>query len=102
MSVRQGTTPTHRFEIPIEADLIEKIRIIYAQDEKVILTKETEECEIAGYIIETTLTQEETLQFNEHCHIQVQIHILTKRGEAFASDIKTIACGLLLGKRVLE
>lgn len=102
MNVRQGTTPSHRFVIPVDKELIEKVRIIYAQHGNVILTKETEDCTIDGNVVEVYLTQEETLLFNEAATAQVQVHILTGRGDALTSDIMYINCWPLLGKQVLK
>lgn len=102
MNIRQGTTPYHRFEIPVEEVVIEKVRITYAQEDNVILTKENEECTINGNIVETHLTQEDTLLFDERKKAQVQVHIVTDRGEALTSDILYIACWILLGKQVLK
>ena len=37
----RGTTPTHIFKIPFAANLIQKVRVIYAQRVLIFLPKQT-------------------------------------------------------------
>ena len=98
----QGTTPTHRFTIPFDAAVISKVRVTYAQREKVLLTKDETECSLDGNVIELKLTQEETLLFDEFSSVQVQVRVLTTAGDALASDLIRVPCGAILDKEVLE
>ena len=97
----QGTTPTHKFNIPIDASTIKSVRITYAQQGNVLLTKETADCRIDGNIVELKLTQEETLLFNEFSSVQIQMRILTIGGDALASELMRVPCGAILDKEVL-
>lgn len=97
----QGTTPTHKFNIPIDSSIIQSVRITYAQQGKVLLTKETEDCRIAENVIELRLTQEETLLFDEFSSVQIQVRVLTTAGDALASDLIRVPCGAILDKEVL-
>jgi hypothetical protein len=97
----QGTTPTHQFTVPMDASLIQKVRITYAQKDTVLLTKEETDCRIEGNVIELKLSQEETLLFDEFSSVQIQVRVLTTGGDALASDLIRIPCGAILDKEVL-
>ena len=98
----QGTTPTHRFNIPLDASIIQRVKVTYAQSGKVLLVKEDAECRVEGGVIELKLTQEETLLFDEFSSVQIQVRVLTTGGDALASDVIRVPCGAILDKEVLE
>ena len=98
----RGTTPTHTFRHNIAAETIYKVRVIYAQDNVVILTKENEACTIEGDTIKVRLTQEETLKFNHKKFVQIQIRVLTLGGDALASKISIVEVDKLLESEVFE
>ena len=82
-----GTTPTHTFTLPFEKEMLAEVRITYTQNKKKIITKETDDLEIAGNDISLTLTQEETLLFEEGKNVSIQLKIKTTEGLVFNSDI---------------
>lgn len=98
----QGTTPTHQFNIPLDASIIQRIRITYAQSGNVLLVKEDADCRVEGNAVEVKLTQEETLLFDEFSSVQIQVRVLTQGGDALASDLIRVPCGVVLDKAVLE
>lgn len=98
----QGTTPTHKFTLPFVTDIVQKARIIYAQCERVIFTKETPECECDGNTITVKLTQEDTLSLNARRDVQIQVKVLTNDGSTFVSAIKTVNIDKCLDREVLE
>jgi hypothetical protein len=100
--MRRGTTPTHKFRLPFSAETVSKFKVIYAQDDVVILTKENESCECNGNVITVRLTQEETLLFDSKKIVQIQIRILTLGGDALASDIKLVDVDNCLESEVIE
>ena len=83
----RGTTPTHTFNFPFDASLIDKIKISYAQDGNVVLTKEKDDCILLGNSVLVRLTQEETLSFNARYKVQIQVRVLTTQGDSLASKI---------------
>ena len=97
----QGTTPTHQFTIPMEASSVQAVRVSYAQNDKLILTKEGEDCRVEGNVIEVKLSQEETLLFDGFSSVQIQVRVLTTAGDALASDLIRVPCGAVLDKEVL-
>lgn len=76
----RGTTPTHTFEIPFNTSMIASVRVVYAQDDAVIVTKCTEDCIFDGNTINVTLTQEDTLKFDCKKCVQIQLRVLTTGG----------------------
>ena len=100
--MRRGTTPIHYFEIPFEKAIIKTVKIIYSQNNKTVLCKNTTDCEIEDGKISVRLTQEETLLFSCKAVVNVQVRILTKGGDALASDIIKVAAFECLDDGVLE
>lgn len=85
----RGTTPVHTFALPVDESMIEKLRVIYAQNEKPIITKEKADCAIDGYTVRLTLSQEDTLKLNCNFPVEIYVRVVTKDGTAFASDPAT-------------
>ena len=99
--MRRLTTPTHIFDVPFDTDIIQKCRIVYAQNEHIILTKE--QCELSEQSIKVCLTQEETALFDCKKHYcEVQAHILTIDGKSLVSAPLRIAVEKCLDVGVLE
>lgn len=96
----KGTTPTHTFTIPFDVSGIEKVKIIYAQDDVVVCEKT--DCVLKGTTIQTTLTQEDTLKFDHKKAVQIQLRILTAGGQALASVIEKVGVSKCLDNEVLE
>ena len=96
----QGTTPTHKFMTDISTDLISKVRIIYEQNGKVVLTKHKEDCTLEGRTITTKLTQEDTLKFATGS-ARVQLHVRVTNGDAFTNKPITVPVYILLDKAVI-
>ena len=111
----RGTTPYHSFVLPITSDEIETLYITYMQNNEVVLDKQLGEegVEIEDSNFETEnasvessndeevlapsskltvhLTQEETLGFTFYPAAKkniavIQVRVLDKNGEAYASD----------------
>ena len=98
----RGTTPTHTFNIPFNVQLISKLRILYSQDDVLILAKNMEDCVISDNSISVTLTQEDTLSFNAKKNVEIQIRILTVENKALASIPKKVSVLKLLENEVLR
>ncbi len=83
--MRKGTTPTFTFELPFSTDLLTKARVIFEKGDTQ-LPKELNTASFDGNTIKVRLTQEETFLFPCNSQIKVQLRVLTKNGEALASD----------------
>ena len=97
----RGTTPTHMFMLPFEVALVKEIRILYAQKEKVLFTKETADCVMEGNMVSVTLTQEDTFKFDCKNHIQIQLRVLTTDGQVLSTPIKYVDVGTCLDSEVI-
>lgn len=82
----RGTTPTHTFNIPVDAELVEEICITYSQNDKEIFTRETYDCEVVGNQISTTLTQANTRALNHKLICAIQCFFKTTDGLVYGSD----------------
>lgn len=100
--MRLGTTPRHTFTFPFETDLIQELKITYAQKNKTVLEKRLDDCEIEAKSVSCTLTQEETFNFENGVNVEVQARVLTMGGDALASDIRIITAERCLDSEVLE
>ena len=96
----QGTTPTHKFFIDIATNLIDKLRISYEQNGKIVLRKEMKDCQIDDGMVTTKLTQEDTLKFDAPGNVRIQIHALMG-GESLVSKPVSVPVYILLDKAVL-
>lgn len=97
----QGTTPTHVFTLPFSTENLKEIRIIYAQDNNVILTKTAADCTLENDTATVKLTQAETLLFEARKHVQIQVRVLTAMGDALTSNIEHVSVGKCLDNEVM-
>ena len=81
----KGTTPTHTFTIPFDTSKVDKVKIIYAQDDVVVLEKRTSDCTLLDNTIKVTLAQEDTFRFDHEKAVEIQIRVLTNDDKAFKS-----------------
>lgn len=86
--MRRGTTPTHRFSIPVRASDVANVKILYSQFNKCKVTKCIDDIVIDDYKVTTRLTQEETLRFSCNTEpVSMQVRLLTKSGISCASNV---------------
>lgn len=86
----RGTTPTHIFTLPFDAELVKTAQVSYAQFGKVVLQKNMEDCALQEKQIRVELTQEETQMFRSTGWVYIQLKILTTDGKLLASGIEKI------------
>lgn len=99
--MRRGTTPTHTFTLPFDSSIIQKIRIVYAQQGRVVLTKTGDDVTISGNVAKTILTQQETLAFSCARPVEIQVRVLTIAGDVQNSDIVRVSADRCLDGEVL-
>lgn len=97
----RGTTPTHIFKIPFDTGQLKEIRISYAQDDKVIVEKNTSDCILKGDEITVTLSQEDTLKFSHRKVVEVQLKVLTIDGGVLANNVIRVSAEEVLNEEVL-
>ena len=100
--MRQGTTPTHEFQIPFSANEIRQVMIVYTQGDKEILCKNTEDVTLGEKKVSVTLTQEETFLFDHKQNVRIQVRVLTHVGDALSSNIITVDVEECLNDEVLQ
>lgn len=97
----RGTTPTHTFTLPFDTNLVKCVKVIYAQNDRVILTKKTDDCILSENKVKVKLTQEDTFAFDCKYTVQIQIRALALDGDSLISDIYTVSVGKCLDDEVL-
>ena len=71
-------------------------------NKKIVLTKETEEITMYENKLAVRLSQKETLLFDHLVMVRVQLHILTKSGDALVSRIKSVPPYVLIDRREIK
>lgn len=99
--MRRGTTQTHTFTIPFNLSLVSKLRITYKQGDKVVITKTEQDIKKEGANIIVSLTQQETLMFNDSSIVEIQLKVLTNGGDVLATEIYNIHPLPILDEEVL-
>ena len=99
--MRRLTTPEHKFTLQIDPSVISKIRITYAQNNAIVLTKEGDSVSLDGNVAKVKLTQEETKIFVANKDVEFQVRVLTLGGDALASDIIKVDVKKVLDDEVM-
>lgn len=84
--IQRGATPRYRFKIPLDASLVEDVIITFAQNDIEVFRKETVDCAFEGCFVKIRLSQEETLMLDSEIPVQIQIKLLTKKGDVIPSE----------------
>lgn len=92
----RGTTPTLKFGLPFEVNIIEKASIVLSQNGSVIIDKSLDDCKVEGQALILKLTQSETLKLREGTKTEIQVRIRTHDGTALASNIITVNTNRIL------
>jgi hypothetical protein len=99
--IQQGSTPTHEFELPFPTDLVENIVVTYEQDDTIVIEKKGSEVEYDGYFARVSLTQAETLKFQNGKMVKIQLKVKTKEDEVIPSEIIYRRVSEVLNKEIL-
>ena len=97
----RGTTPTLEFVIPFSVDQIAELFVSMAQNNKVVIDKDFDECELSGNKITVRLSQDDTLNFDDSINTEIQVRIRTIDGNALASKIIVVDTGRILKDGVI-
>ncbi len=92
----RGTTPTHTFNVSIDTSRFKILRIYYAQKKVVVVTKTEKDCVMDGKQIRVTLSQKDTLKFDERRDVEVQMRVVLDNGTAIATNVGTMEIGRVL------
>ena len=88
--MRIGATAKHEFTgiTNPNGETISKVKVVYAQNDKVVFTKEPTKDGNGKYIV--NLSEEDVLKFKVNALVQIQVRVLTSAGNAYTSDIMTL------------
>ena len=94
--MKQGSTPTLEFTIPLNEYTISKARISFGYGNVLTLKKEKDELKISDNLIKVTLTQEETFLFIPDSEVDIVLRIVTSEGTSLVSnDLKMFVEGCM-------
>ena len=96
----RGTTPTIPIDVDIDLREASSLYITFVQLDTVILEKTISDCTIDEKQILVSLTQEETLSFNDRHPVYAQIRGVIG-GAAVASNIMSTSVGKILKEGVI-
>lgn len=99
--MRRLTTPEHKFTLQIDPSVISKIRITYAQNNAIVLTKKNDDVSLDGNVARVKLTQDETKKFVADKDVEIQVRVLTLGGDALASEIIKVDVQKVLDEEVM-
>lgn len=92
----RGTTPTIRFDLPIDVELVDCMYLTLAQNGKTVIERCLTECSCDVRRVSCKLTQSETLALMAATETQMQVRLRTKGGDALASQITTVRVDRIL------
>lgn len=99
----RGTTPVLEFTLPFDTELLEEAYVTISQRGAVVIEKSIDECTLKHTMLSVRLSQEETLELiaQRNLRVEIQLRVLTRDGEALASNIETVDVGRILKDGVI-
>ena len=103
VNIRRGIAKTLEFNIDDTIGAISKCRILFAQDDKLVLTKDNETggVQIVGNKVLVTLSADETLAFKAQDYALVQVLVQYTNGGKDATNKDRIVILDVLGDEVV-
>lgn len=99
--MRRGTTPTHKFKVPIDLTEAAEVYMTYKQEGRVKVEKTIEEMTITEEEITLELSQTDTLAFSTVADVEIQCRARFRDGSAVASCVKKIPVCKILKEGVI-
>ncbi len=96
MATIRGTTPSITFNLPFSVSTIKNCEVYFAQDDELLVTKTKNECTLSGNTLTTTLTQADTLKFDDESKVEIQIRFVFTNGSVDATQIIKAKVGRIL------
>jgi hypothetical protein len=87
MATIRGTTPTVTFNLPFDVSTIRNCEVYFAQNDELLVTKAIEDCVLEDRTLSVTLTQSDTLQFDDDAKLEMQIRFVFTNGAVDATQI---------------
>lgn len=94
--MHRGTTPTITFSLPFASDRITALHLCFSQKSEIVLEKNLTDCTPEGNTLQVSLTEAETLRFDEQKGM-VEMQLRVGCGDArMASNIMRISVDRIL------
>ena len=97
----RGTTPTLSFELPTDTGELSEVWITISQKGSIVLNKTLSDCTLSGNTLTVTLTQQETLLFENDGTAEIQLRARLTGGAAVASAIIPVETDRILKDGVI-
>lgn len=85
--MRRGTTPTLTFNLPFNVEEIRYCEIYFSQNDNLVIEKTMEDCVLEDNKLRVTLSQADTLLFDEDEKAEVQIRFVFTNGTVDATEV---------------
>lgn len=99
--MRRGTTPTHKFKVPIDLRTADVVYMTYKQNGMTIVEKNKEEMTISEDEILIELSQSDTLGFFTANEVEIQCRARYPDEAAVASNIIRVPAKKILKEGVI-
>ena len=99
--MRRGTTPTHEFTTDTDLTSADVIYLTYKQGNHTVLELEKDRMTVTAESLSVTLTQEETLSFDQSLNFNIQIRARFPDQSAVASNIMNATAEAILKDGVI-
>lgn len=96
MATIRGTTPTVTFNLPFDVSTIRNCEVYFAQNDELLVTKAIEDCVLEDRTLSVTLSQEDTLAFDDDAKLEMQIRFVFTNGTVDATQIVKGKIGRIL------
>ena len=98
----RGTTPTHTFTHPFDVSKVAKAKVVYKHGDKVLIRKNTTDCDMVESRISVTLTRAETVAFPDSGSVKIQLEIETTDGKNLKTPVYMKYSSELLDEEELQ
>lgn len=87
MATIRGTTPTVTFNLPFSVSTIRNCEVYFSQNDSLLVTKGIEDCTLSGTTLTVTLSQSDTLAFDDDAKLEMQVRFVFTNGSVDATQI---------------
>lgn len=93
----RGTTPSITFNLPFDTSTVKNCEVYFGQNDSLLFTKGIDDCVLSGTTLTVTLSQADTLMFDEdEKKMQMQIRFVFNNDTVDATDILKGSIGRIL------
>lgn len=94
--MRRGTTPTHTFDTDVDLTGAVVLYLTYKQNGRIKVEKSLSDVTVEPDKVTVTLTQKETLSFDDEGDVRIQIRAKFADGKAVASNVIRTSAQIIL------